>query len=382
MRDEHEFTRLKELLNKPEYQPRGAEERSVSQTVPQRLRRRGRPSRLDDRRRDVLKMLEGGKRFTRQEIMKRLGIMRKATFYEIADGPLDASNQIFLDHDEHDRWYLKPGRDRRRTMNQCQELRLLIDTIRDERLDFYIPRREWNDSLLKRAVNDRLASLLDPASSDAAELEELPKMTLEETRKYFEKKYSDTTTVSGVPVRRSILPLLRDDRDRERGAIYWHIEAVEKKPDGKKLSKAEREAIREVDQPKIKRLLEKCGPMSPDGFMYLIPEAFLLCLNWLDKEYLSGERSLAEMSDEELARVRREAFGRTKRVSILYSFDADEAFNWFKRHRSDKSVQDELRSRFGELASGIKAADRKMEELRREDEKRARRRRGGPEAAL
>jgi hypothetical protein len=364
---------LERLLDKRENRPRGAEAR----------RKRGRPPELEDRRRAVLKMLEemrrkGRKGLTREEIMSRLGIeKRKPTFYEIIKKPLDASGQIFLDHDKgSDLWYLKRcmGQGRKWTMSRCREFSLLNKAIKQERLDFYIPRREWNDNMVNRALHDpeaerllgiessepRFERHIESATTDEDEDEDL--RTTEDVRKSFESKYSDkweaTTSTSGVQVRQSILPLLPDDKDRERGAIYWHIEPLDRKPDGKKRSRKESEEIRERDQPRIKMLLEKCGPMSLSSFMYLIPEAFLLSIGQLDKRYFTGERSLAKMSDKELDMVRRTAFGQSKRLAILYTLDVDKAFKWFTNHCSEGPVQEELRSRFEEIGTGVKAAER------------------------
>jgi hypothetical protein len=152
----------------------------------------------------------------------------------------------------------------------------------------------------------------------------------------------------------------------ERGAVYWHVQPVERKPDGEKLSKKEAEEIREADQPRIKNLLNKCGSMGPAGFMYLIPEAFLLCRGQLDAGYFSGKRSVAEMSEKELNMVRRRAFGRSKRLAILYTFDVDEAFRWFRKHRSEEAVQEELQSRlFKEIGADMKVVERWSEKERK-----------------
>jgi hypothetical protein len=387
--DPEGMDRIKQPRKKYEERLGGAEEGSVLlrrdlklprapprhlHSVPKALRKRGRPSRLDERREAVLKMLEGDRRLTRQAIMSKLRIKREATFYEIADGPLEPSGQIFLDHDKvRDLWYLSSGRGRKRTMSQCKEFDLLIDAIKEERLDFYIPRREWRDSLLRRAVYDPLAekALGIESPESIFEGQEEPKMIDKEVIKHLEKKYSDTTTISGVQIRRTVLPVLREDRDRERGAIYWHIEPVDKKPDGRKLSRKEREEIREVDQPRIKLLLDKCGPMSPSEFMYLIPEAFLASRSKLDPRYFTDERSLAGVSGDELDTVRKAAFGQSKRISIVHTFDVDRVFEWFKRHKSDESFQDEFRRLFEEIREELKAGDKLSEMLARQDQERA-----------
>jgi len=346
--NQDELKRIEQLLEKEKrgrygYRPTGAKERPVTRNP-----KRGRPPTLLKARKErILKILEG-KKLKRQEIMSELGIRRKATFYEIADQPLDDRGQVFLEHDkQRDLWFLKSGQPRKRTMSQCKELNLLIKAIKDERLDFYVPRREFRDIVQAEAKEKSESALgIEPSESAFEATEEL--------------QSSPTVFRAGT-----VLPLLKEDIDRMRGAIYWHVEPVEKKPDGKKYSKIEKEETRELDQPKIKMLLKKCGSMSPSSFMYLIPEAFLLCYSKVDPAYFTNEKTLADISDEELDAVRSLAFGRSKRVSILYTFDVNEAFEWFKRHKSEKSIQDEFRSRFKEIREYLKSGDRLSEEWRK-----------------
>jgi len=345
--NQEESERIKQLLKREKrgiygYRPVGAKK-------PPAIRNpRGRKPLIPSRRDKVLEILKDGKKLKRQEIMSRLDIRRKATFYELADQPLDDRGQVFLEHDKlHDLWFLKSGQPRRRTMSQCKELKLLVKAVKDERLDFYVPRREFRNIIRAEAEEKVEAALgvepLEPRFEGPEELERPP-----------------------APFHLgTVLPLLKEDADRVRGAVYWHVEPVEKRLDGKKYSKIEREEMQELDQPKIKMLLEKCGSMSPSSFMYLIPEAFLLCYSKLDPAYFTNEKTLADISDEELDAVRSLALGRSKRVSILYTFDVNEAFEWFKRHKSEKSIQDEFRSRFKGIREYLKTGDRSSEEWRK-----------------
>ncbi|MCJ7455714.1 hypothetical protein MUP07_03090 [Candidatus Bathyarchaeota archaeon] len=139
-------------------------------------------------------------------------------------------------------------------------------------------------------------------------------------------------------------PSFTRNRDRLKGAIIYGVIS-------EKSSKKEERMKNRDDAESLFRLLNcATGLLNPARFMSLIPEAFMLAFRSrkVDSDLLERSRPFSDLSKDELDRVRRLGFGSAQRICVLYTFDIDEAFDWFYENRSNDEVTGQLNERLGE----------------------------------
>ena len=284
--------RIEELLLKPVYSPRGAKQ--SQERLGAEGGRRGRRSMMDER---IEKTRQLFKENTNQplhyrKIMKRVGIKSERNFYQIASQVLQLTG--------------KPG--------------------------YYVLWRGGEDTVLVERNSDELKRFADlqlygfiPRKS------ELPQ---------------DSVIRALQP---GAHPVLTDDKrfpcpfrrnpDRLRGAVIYGV-------------KSEKASKSKEDAENLFRLLTHAtGFLNPQGFMSLIPEAFMLAFRnrKVDSDLLEGSRPFSELSHEELEAVKKFGFGSAQRAYVLYTFYVNEAFDWFFQNRTNEKVVSQLQERLREF---------------------------------
>lgn len=135
-------------------------------------------------------------------------------------------------------------------------------------------------------------------------------------------------------------PSFSRNQDRLKSAIIYGVKS-------EKSSKKEESTKRNRDDAEMFLRLLKCatGLLNPGRFMSLIPEAFMLAFRngKADSSLLEGSSSFSDLTKDELDHVRRFAFGSAERIYALYTFDVNEAFDWFYANRSTETVISQLK---------------------------------------
>jgi hypothetical protein len=298
---------IEKLLQRPGYRSMGAKE------VPERVGTdrvvRGRKSQMSDRIDEIRQLFKdnGNKPLHYRRIMKSIPhqIKSERTFYQIAHEVLEETESpgYYVCHRDYENTNL--------VMRNSDELKGFMELRSRNQLYGFIPRKS-------ELVKDSVLRSLEP---------DAPEVLTEDER---------------------FPPSFSRNQDRFKGAIVYGVKS-------EKSSKKEERMKNRDDAERLFRLLNcATGLLNPARFMSLIPEAFMLAfLNGkADSDLLERSRPFRDLSKDELDRVRKLAFGSAQRIYALYTFDVDQAFDWFYANRSNDKVISQLNERLGEYKTG------------------------------
>jgi hypothetical protein len=302
--------KIEELLQRPGYRPIGAKEPSArAQRLGAEKVVRGRKSQTSVRIEEIRELFEKNKNnpLHYRVIMKsiRHRIMSVRNFYQIAPEVLDETERrgYYVCHRDYENADL--------VMRNSEEFTGFMDLRSRNQLYGYIPRKS-------EVVKDSFIRSLEP---------DAPEVLTDDKR---------------------FPPSFTRNRDRLKGAIIYGVTSEKSPKKGDKSEKNRKEEERTKnrdDADRLFRLLNYAtGLLNPARFMSLIPEAFMHAFQngKADSDLLERSRSFAELSKEELDRVRKFAFGSAQRIFALYTFDVDEAFDWFFENRSNEKVTSQI----------------------------------------
>jgi hypothetical protein len=288
--------RIRELLQRPEYRPTGAKKSR---------KRPGRESWARVRTEEITELFRKNRNqpLHYRRIMKEIlhKIKSEPNFYEIA--------REILQPTEKPGYYI-PWRGEENTnfdIRRSEELKELNKLRSNSQLYGFIPRKSElpKDSVIRSLNSDAPAILSD------------------------DKRFPTS---------------FRYNPDRTKGTIIYGVtsEKSPKKGDKSEKNRKEEERTKNRDDAEklFRTLSHATGPLNPIRFMSLIPEAFIHAFRngKADLDLLERSRSFQDLSKDELDRVKRFAFGSAQRVYVLYTFDVNEAFDWFFENRSKKKV--------------------------------------------
>jgi hypothetical protein len=268
---------------------------------------RGRKSQMSIRIEEIRQLFKvnGNKPLHYSEIMKSIPhrIKSERNFYQIAHEVLEET--------ENPGYYVcyRDYEDANVVMRNSEELKGLIELRSRNQLYGYIPRKS-------EPVKGSVRRSLEPGA---------PEVLTDDKR---------------------FPPSFTRNKDRLKGAIIYGVKSE------KSTKKQEKEKNRD-DAERLFRLLNYAtGLLNPARFMSLIPEAFMHAFRngKADLDLLERSRSFIDLSRDELDQVRRFAFGSARRIFVLYTFDVDEAFDWFFENR--EKVGSQLNELLGEYKLG------------------------------
>ena len=330
--------RIEKLLRKPEYSPRGANE--SQERLGSERGRRGRRSMMDERIEKTRRLFKGNKNppLHYKRIMESVGIKSERNFYQIASEILQPTGKP----GHYVLW--KGGEDTELVERNSEELKGFADLRSRGQLYGFIPRKS---ELRQDSVIRALRPGAPPYLKD-------------------EKRFP--------------LPFKRNP-DRLRGAVVYGV-------------KSEKASKNREDAENLFRLLSHAtGFLNPQGFMSLIPEAFMLAFRnrKVDSDLLEGSRPFSQLRHEELEAVKKYVFGSAQRAYVLYTFDVKEIFDCFFQNRTNEKVVSQLLERlrefkaegggrWGERRSSEMSLREKMIEESQDMEKTAKRLERRPEA--
>lgn len=288
--------RIEELLLKPVYSSRGAKQ--SQERLGAEGGRRGRRSMMGERIEKTRQLFKENRNqpLYYKEIMKRVGIKSERNFYQIASEILQPTGKP----GHYVLW--RGGEDTVLVERNSEELKGFADLRSSNRLYGFIPRKS-------ELPQDSVIRTLQPGAP--------PYLT-------DDKRFP---------------PPFSRNPDRLRGAVIYGV-------------KSEKASKSKEDAENLFRLLTYAtGFLNPQGFMSLIPEAFMLAFRnrKVDTDLLERSRPFSELSHEELEAVKKFAFGSAQRAYVLYTFDVNEAFDWFFQNRTNKKVVSQLQERLREF---------------------------------
>jgi len=257
---------------------------------------RGRKSQMSVRIEEIRQLFKTNrnKPLHYRDIMKsiRHQIKSERTFYQIAHEVLEETENpgYYVCHRDYENANL--------VMRNSEELKGLMELRSRNQLYGYVPRKS-------EPVKDSVLRSLEPGA---------PEVLTDDKR---------------------FPPSFTRNKDRLKGAIIYGVKSE------KSTKKQEKEKNRD-DAERLFRLLNYAtGLLNPARFMSLIPEAFMHAFRngRADLDLLERSRSFIDLSRNELDQVRRFAFGSAQRIFVLYTFDVDEAFDWFFENREKVSSQ-------------------------------------------
>jgi hypothetical protein len=291
--------KVDKLLQKPKYRPRGAKE--GAQHVGTDRVARGRKSQMRIRIEEIRNLFEKNenKPLHYRDIMKNIPhrIKSERTFYQISHEVLEKTEDsgYYVCHREYE--------NTNRVTRNSDELKEFVELRSRNQLYGFIPRKS-------ELVKDSVTRSMEP---------DAPEVLTDDKR---------------------FPPSFSRRQDRLKGAIIYGVKS-------EKSSKKEESTRRNRDDAEMFLRLLKCatGLLNPGRFMSLIPEAFMLAFlnRKADSDLLEGSRSFSDLSKDELDQVRKFAFGSAERIYALYTFDVNEAFDWFYANRSTDAVISQLK---------------------------------------
>jgi hypothetical protein len=266
---------------------------------------RGRRSQMSIRMEEIRELFKksGNKPLHYRDIMKNIPhrIKSERTFYQIAQEILDETENLgcYVCHREYE--------NTNHVMKNSEELKGFMELRSRNQLNGFIPRKSElvKDSVIRSLEPDALQVLTD------------------------DKRFP---------------PSFSRNQDRLKGAIIYGVKS-------EKSSKKEKRTKNRDDAERLLRLLNcATGLLNPARFMSLIPEAFMLAFQngKANSDLLEGSSSFSDLSKDELDRVRKFAFGSAQRIYALYTFDVEEAFDWFYANRSNDAAISQLKELLGE----------------------------------
>jgi len=251
---------------------------------------RGRPDKSDDRLKRIKALFEKtGETFLNYDFIKReAGIKSPTQFYgHVASGDLRPHSE------EAGKYCLaKPTEKRDEYFEMMARKRFLskwVHRFNFRNTQLFIPRPLRPDDAMLRALRD-------------------PRL-----------KPSDAIRYN---------PHLEADKHLQHGAILLDIEP-------KAVGDSERQKIFREDTPKIWNLME-AGSMPLNDFLYLLPEALIVAYESDRDKVLGAFDGIDSLSDAQIGFIRKTAFGKAKRVRILYTVDVDELFKLLKENEEFK----------------------------------------------
>jgi hypothetical protein len=262
---------------------------------------RGRKSQMSDRIEEIRQLFKdnGNKPLHYRRIMKNIPhqIKSERTFYQIAHEVLEETENagFYVCYRDYENINL--------VMRNSEELKGFMELRSRNQLYGFIPRKS-------ESPKDSVPRSLDPNA---------PEVLTDDKR---------------------FPPSFSRNQDRLKGAIIYGVKS-------EKSSKKEESTKGNRDDAEMFLRLLKCatGLLNPGRFMSLIPEAFMLAFRngKADSGLLEGSSSFSDLSKDELDDVRRFAFGSAERIYALYTFDVNEAFDWFYANRSTDAVMSQLK---------------------------------------
>jgi hypothetical protein len=288
--------RIEELLKKPEYFPTGAkgsQERRGADGG-----RRGRKSMMGERIEKTRQLFKESRNqpLYYKEIMKEVGIKSERNFYQIASEILQPTGKP----GHYVLW--RGGENTDLVERNSEELKGFADLRSSNRLYGFIPRKS-------ELPQDSVIRALQPGAP--------PYLT-------DDKRFP---------------PPFSRNPDRLRGAVIYGV-------------KSEKASKNKEDAENLLRLLTHAtGFLNLLGFMSLLPEAFMLAFRnrKVGSDLLEGSRPFSKLSHKELEAVKKFAFGSAQRSYVLYTFDVNEAFDWFFQNRTNEKVVRQLQERLREF---------------------------------
>ena len=288
--------RIEELLQKPVYSPRGAKQ--SQERLGAEGGRRGRRSMMSERIEKTRQLFKENRNqpLHYRRIMKWVGIKSERNFYQIASEILQLTGKPGY----YVLW--RGGENTDLVERNSVELKGFADLRSQGQLYGFIPRKS---ELPQDSVIRSLRPGAPPYLTD-------------------DKRFR---------------PPFTRNPDRLRGAVIYGVKS-------EKASKSKEDA-----ESLFRLLTHATGFLNPLGFMSLIPEAFMLAFRnrKVDSDLLERSRPFSELSHEELEAVKKFAFGSAQRAYVLYTFDVNEAFDWFFKNTTNEKVVSQLQERLGEF---------------------------------